>query len=290
MKKGFTLIELLAVIVILAIIALIATPIILGIIEDARNESKVRSAELYLTAIEQAIIRKKMNDAAFNPSNCYNEGENVVCGDTELLVDIDGEKPEYVNVNLENGKATYAEIKLESNYVIYETGELTIREETPASCFSTFIDDDVIDDDNVTITNYDVENPECGTDVIIPSIINNKLVIRIGDETFKDKGITSVVIPNSVTSIGISAFEENQLTSVVIPNRVEIIETYAFYKNQLTSVIIPNSVIDLWAYAFDGNPLTSVIIKQKQEECLLYFDEGQFGNFDIDSIKWQPVG
>ena len=36
MKKGFTLIELLAVIVILAIIALIATPIILGIIDDAR--------------------------------------------------------------------------------------------------------------------------------------------------------------------------------------------------------------------------------------------------------------
>ena len=36
-KKGFTLIELLAVIVILAIIALIATPIILGIIDDTRK-------------------------------------------------------------------------------------------------------------------------------------------------------------------------------------------------------------------------------------------------------------
>ncbi|MDD3453852.1 MAG: prepilin-type N-terminal cleavage/methylation domain-containing protein, partial [Bacilli bacterium] len=33
MKKGFTLIELLAVIVILAVIALISVPIILGIIE-----------------------------------------------------------------------------------------------------------------------------------------------------------------------------------------------------------------------------------------------------------------
>ena len=32
-KKGFTLVELLAVIVILAIIAVIATPIILGVIE-----------------------------------------------------------------------------------------------------------------------------------------------------------------------------------------------------------------------------------------------------------------
>lgn len=38
-KKGFTLIELLAVIVILAIIALIATPIILGVIDNARKNS-----------------------------------------------------------------------------------------------------------------------------------------------------------------------------------------------------------------------------------------------------------
>ena len=37
--KGFTLIELLAVIVILAVIALIATPIILGIVEDARRDT-----------------------------------------------------------------------------------------------------------------------------------------------------------------------------------------------------------------------------------------------------------
>ncbi|MCI8544918.1 MAG: prepilin-type N-terminal cleavage/methylation domain-containing protein, partial [Bacilli bacterium] len=38
-KKGFTLIELLAVIVILAVIALIATPIILNIIEKARKSA-----------------------------------------------------------------------------------------------------------------------------------------------------------------------------------------------------------------------------------------------------------
>ena len=42
-KKGFTLIELLAVIVILAIIALIATPIILGMIDSAKKQAFLKN-------------------------------------------------------------------------------------------------------------------------------------------------------------------------------------------------------------------------------------------------------
>ena len=61
MKKGFTLIELLAVIVILAIIALIATPIILGIINDAREESNERSVELYASAVRNAVASYQRN-------------------------------------------------------------------------------------------------------------------------------------------------------------------------------------------------------------------------------------
>ena len=54
-NKAFTLIELLAVIVILAIIALIATPIVLNIIKDSRESSGLRSAEMYLDAVEQSV-------------------------------------------------------------------------------------------------------------------------------------------------------------------------------------------------------------------------------------------
>lgn len=53
-NKGFTLIELLAVIVILAIIALIATPIVLGIIEDSRENSKKISAGYVISSVEYA--------------------------------------------------------------------------------------------------------------------------------------------------------------------------------------------------------------------------------------------
>ena len=61
-RKGFTLIELLAVIVILAIIALIATPIVLGIIEDARNGSAERSAEYILKNVELAYSAAYLKD------------------------------------------------------------------------------------------------------------------------------------------------------------------------------------------------------------------------------------
>lgn len=60
-KRGFTLIELLAVIVILAIIALIATPIILGIINDAKSSAKKRSAELVYTGVEYAYVTAMYN-------------------------------------------------------------------------------------------------------------------------------------------------------------------------------------------------------------------------------------
>ena len=64
-NKGFTLIELLAVIVILAIIALIATPIILGIITDARTEAKERSAEAVVHAMETAYLTAMMKHEAY---------------------------------------------------------------------------------------------------------------------------------------------------------------------------------------------------------------------------------
>ena len=74
-KKGFTLVELLAVIVILAIIALIATPIILNVINDAKKEAAKDSAYGYIEAIENAIIMNDFeeDDNFLSPdaSGCY---------------------------------------------------------------------------------------------------------------------------------------------------------------------------------------------------------------------------
>ena len=100
-KNGFTLIELLAVIVILAIIALIATPIALGIINNAKEKAFeqtingiVRSATLKSTIqkIENEIIYKYEN-------NKWVENE----------LSVDGQTSKYVEIKInKEGKIRYA--------------------------------------------------------------------------------------------------------------------------------------------------------------------------------------
>jgi hypothetical protein len=108
-----------------------------------------------------------------------------------------------------------------------------------------------------TITGYDIAG---GLDVVIPSTIGGVAVEHIGFEAFKEKYLTSVIIPNSVTSIGTCAFRINLLTSVTIPNSVTSIGINSFASNQLTSVTIGNSVTSIGWWVFASNPLTSVTI------------------------------
>ena len=54
-KNGFTLIELIAVLVIMAILALIVTPLVMSIIRKARISADKRSIDAYGRSIELAI-------------------------------------------------------------------------------------------------------------------------------------------------------------------------------------------------------------------------------------------
>ena len=113
MKKGFTLIELLAVIVILAIIALIATPIVLNIINETKESASLRSAEMYLDAVEQPIMRAQLKGIrAEGTYNILTDGtlcrknleENETCPTEDMLVvEIDGETPSSGNIDIKNG-------------------------------------------------------------------------------------------------------------------------------------------------------------------------------------------
>ena len=120
MKKGFTLIELLAVIVILAIIALIATPIILSIINDTKTAATLRSVEYYLQGVEQSVAKKGMTPGgAYRPNICIiQEDGNLLCDNKDkIVVEIKGEKPSSGRIVFENGKIDDILISLESDTI-----------------------------------------------------------------------------------------------------------------------------------------------------------------------------
>jgi len=88
----------------------------------------------------------------------------------------------------------------------------------------------------------------------IPSTIHGLPVTCIGDDAFKSKSMTSVIIPDSITTIDVGAFCScGYLTNVAIPNRVTSIGGWAFFGcSSLTSVAIPESVNAINGLAFGG--------------------------------------
>ena len=117
MKKGFTLIELLAVIVILAIIALIATPIILGIINDAREESNERSVELYASAVRNGIAAYQLREGKEVTAGTYNETNKL-----PFDVEYDGQVDCTSVIISEDGKVSLDKCKVNGGTKEYSYG------------------------------------------------------------------------------------------------------------------------------------------------------------------------
>ena len=124
-KNGFTLIELLAVIVILAIIAVIAVPIVLNIIDESKESATLRSAEMYMDAVEISIANRVMHhgsiaDGAYsimsdgdiclgdynqtsNPKTCV--GKLIDTNNDNILkIEVNGEKPTSGKIYIEKGQ------------------------------------------------------------------------------------------------------------------------------------------------------------------------------------------
>ena len=110
-KKGFTLIELLAVIVVLAIIALIATPIVMNTIKNAKKGAAERSADNYIKQVETAVAESRI-DGAKIPNGTYNiqpDGNLCPasgCGENDknkITIDMSGTKPTSGKIKITNG-------------------------------------------------------------------------------------------------------------------------------------------------------------------------------------------
>ena len=120
-NKGFTLIELLAVIVILAIIALIATPIILNVIDTARKGAKESSALGYIDAVEKQVMLAQVDATATK----INAGTYSVQELSTAGVEIKGETPAsdgVVTIDAK-GAVTKAWLKYDAYYVYYNLSD-----------------------------------------------------------------------------------------------------------------------------------------------------------------------
>ena len=121
MKKGFTLIELLAVIVILAIIALIATPMILGVIDTAKQGSAKSSALGYVEAVEKSMMIQQVNGGAAPVAGKYNvskDGKTLTVdgGTATIKVDFKGDVPSGTVTVGSNGAVSGASLTFSKIY------------------------------------------------------------------------------------------------------------------------------------------------------------------------------
>lgn len=121
-NKGFTLIELLAVVVILAIIALIATPMILGVIENAKKGAAKSSSQGYIDAVERQIATNLLDN---DSSNDITDKVYTVDELTSKGVTIKGELPTSGTVTILNGKIMSTELSFyDYHFMIDSSGKV----------------------------------------------------------------------------------------------------------------------------------------------------------------------
>ncbi len=126
------------------------------------------------------------------------------------------------------------------------------------------------------------------TDLVIPEIVNDGVndftVTSVGNQAFRQSGLTSVDFPTTITTIGEQAFQQNQITNLVLPQNLmslglqsfqgnglvtvtfpvglPAIGEASFSGNQIATLNIPASVITIEAVAFRNNPLTSLTLSE----------------------------
>ena len=315
-KKGFTLIELLAVIVILAIVALISTPIILDVIEKARKKAfedsaygVINAAKLYYTDVS---LDGKIEGKTFTFPD-----------DTKLK--ISGEKPKSGSVKLEesgevaiaisNGKWCAIKNKEDNKVSIIDYSIDNCEIPTPIepeSCFlPSYESVESFDINYEGCMNYFSNENICTNQTsgelewktfkaffsmpeniyMIPTFLSESVIENvIGKIDYKKIGAyacdeKNVKIPSKLNGYTIEVIEESafagkQLTSVEIQEGVKEIKTYAFINNQLMHVKIPNSVTSIGYGAFRINQISDI----KIPDSVTYIGGEAFKENHLESV------
>ena len=131
MKKGFTLIELLAVIIILGIIALIAVPIIVNVIDNAEKESVERSTELYIRAVDIEVMNKNLTEK-FKNGTCQVQSNGYLNCDGTTIEVVVNNAPKSGTVTVENRKVVSVKnLEIGNGFCNMSNNKVTCSNEKP---------------------------------------------------------------------------------------------------------------------------------------------------------------
>ncbi|MBE5750557.1 MAG: leucine-rich repeat domain-containing protein [Clostridiales bacterium] len=243
------------------------------VIDDGKENNGEESNETETPEHTHAYVLK------FDNNNHWEECE---CGDKKNLTAHSGGKAtclakaicvtckqEYGDIGNHSGGTATCSAKAVCTTCNQPYGELgNVHNYTKGKCScgeyeSTYYTEGLVfelDGETYKVTDYN----GTATEIVIPSIYQDKLVASIGYFAFYNcSSLTSIEIPNSVTSIVDYAFAYcSLLTSIEIPNSVTSIGSSAFFGcSSLTSIEIPNSVTSIGNFAFAYcRSLTSITV------------------------------
>ena len=181
---------------------------------------------------EAALLTKE--DVVHKSMTSLTPGSSIGGRDNVVIYDVpeDGDPDEYTE-----------ESRMASNEMTYEEAE---------PCFTL----NRLDDGTYEITDY---KKSCGPVVDVPSSVDGKTVTYIGENAFRNKGITSITIYHGIKELKYGAFQQNpDLKEIKIASTVKKIGDYAFYNGKLEKVIFPEGLEEIGEYSFAYNKISSV--------------------------------
>ncbi len=138
-NKGFTLIELLAVIIVLAIIALIATPIVTNTIKNSKKNSVLISGQEYIKHVGSTVMQNRLETGYFIKDGTYNinsDGNLTGNGLEEPLeIPMSGKKTSSGNITIKNGQ-----VEEDSVFIVIDNYEIKYDKDKGNYIASEFVD------------------------------------------------------------------------------------------------------------------------------------------------------